>query len=456
MRPRGAAQRGPVRRAARSWPAAARAAAAAACGTTRDLTGGWPCLACARPNARRSELRRAERRTQSRRTDPADAGHHLSNRRKSQGKAPAPPPPQPKAPPSATPPRRVRARRAAAPPARPARSAADAPRLRPHRLLNETLVDLICGAVAEATQLAALYPLDTLKVRCQLSRRRPLAELRALLAGGGPAGVRALYAGCAPAAVGAALFGGAYMLAYQAFYRRNVRLLTGRAAAAAAAEEEPEAPPLALLGLAAGGAAMLANCCTALVEVPLDTARQRLQAGVARGSMARIIAASARGGPRLLYAGFVPFLLRTIPLDALQFTVYEGLQSARERADAREAREAAGSSSSSSSGGGGDDTLGEAAMDMVLGGIAGGVSAFLTMPLDCIKTHINCAAGAAQCGVLPVTRAIWAASGPRGFFAGTSSRLLERVPSCAVYWLAAEATRRVLAPEAAAQPAALA
>ncbi len=345
-------------------------------------------------------------------------------------------------------------------------------------------MDLICGAVAEAAQLAALYPLDTLKVRCQLSRRRPHAEVRALLSGrGGPAaGLRALYAGCLPAAVGASIFGGAYMLAYQAFYRRNVRFLTASAAASASASTtasqphasppEPDddgAPPLGLLVLAAGGAAMLANCCTALVEVPLDTARQRLQAGVATGSMSRLIAASARAGPAVLYAGFVPFLLRTIPLDALQFCVYEGLQSARERATDASAATATATASASASASSakphapslvaaaaGEDALAAAALDMFLGGIAGGVSAFLTMPLDCVKTHINCAGPGAARGVIPVARAIWAASGPRGFFAGTSSRLMERVPSCAVYWLAAEATRRVLSPESGAAAAAAA
>jgi hypothetical protein len=296
------------------------------------------------------------------------------------------------------------------------------------------LVDLISGAVAEATQLALLYPLDTLKVRCQLSRRRPGAELKALMAGG--AGMRALYAGVAPAALGASLFGGAYMLAYQAFYRRNVRLL-GRGGV------DEEALALPALAAAAGGAAVLANCCTALLEVPLDTARQRLQAGVAAGPLTRVIAASARAGPRVLYAGFVPFLLRTIPLDALQFFVYAGLQSARERADAAAADQPAAATQPSAV----QVWLADAGLDMILGGVAGGVSAFATMPLDCIKTHINCQTGAGPTGVIPVTRAIWAASGPRGFFAGTTSRLAERVPSCAVYWLAAEATRRVLSPE---------
>jgi solute carrier family 25 S-adenosylmethionine transporter 26 len=319
------------------------------------------------------------------------------------------------------------------------------------RGLNETAVDLLCGAAAEATQLATLYPLDTLKVRCQLSRAPPLAELRTILAGGAGR-FRELYAGCVPAALGASLFGGLYMLAYQSFYRRNLRLMgadpdralvpagNGGNAAVAEEEEEWQGPPLAALSMAAALSAMMANCCTAVVEVPLDTARQRLQAGVASGSMVHTMRVAAAAGPRVLYAGFVPFLLRTIPLDALQFCVYEALQSVRERTEASStaAADARGVTAP-------PPMLTEAVTDMLLGGIAGGVSAFLTMPLDTIKTHINC--GPRGLGVVSAARMIWAASGPRGFFAGTSSRLLERVPSCAVYWLAAEATRRVLSPE---------
>ena len=324
--------------------------------------------------------------------------------------------------------------------------------------LNETAVDLLCGAAAEATQLATLYPIDTLKVRCQLSRASPLAELRTIWAGG-VGRIRGLYAGCLPAALGASLFGGLYMLAYQSFYRRNLRLMgadpdkaltapagagngAGAGSAPAVAEEEDEwqGPPLAALSIAAALSAMMANCCTAVVEVPLDTARQRLQAGVASGSMVATMRAAAAAGPRVLYAGFVPFLLRTIPLDALQFCVYEALQSVRERteASASAAADARGVIAP-------PPVLSEAVTDMLLGGIAGGVSAFLTMPLDTIKTHINC--GPRGLSVVSAARMIMTASGPRGFFAGTSSRLLERVPSCAVYWLAAEATRRVLSPE---------
>lgn len=38
--------------------------------------------------------------------------------------------------------------------------------------------------------------------------------------------------------------------------------------------------------------------------------------------MAALIAKQIAGGPGVLYNGFAPFLLRTLPQDALQFTVY--------------------------------------------------------------------------------------------------------------------------------------
>ena len=278
------------------------------------------------------------------------------------------------------------------------------------------------------------YPLDTLKVRCQLSRRSPLVELRTL-------GARKLYAGCAATAAGASLFGGVYMLAYQAFQRRALRLITG---CKAGEEWEVDTTVLQISAVAATSA-VLANCCTALVEVPLDTARQRLQAGVAQGSLVSLMASSARLGPRSLYNGLFPFLLRTVPMDALQFAVYELLQSVRWQRDERARKKAAAAGRELPT-----PAFGEAVTDMALGGLAGGISAFLTMPLDTIKTHINC--GPQGGSIISVSRAIWAASGPRGFFAGTSSRLLERVPSCAVYWLAAEATRRCLAPEDEPEP----
>jgi hypothetical protein len=107
------------------------------------------------------------------------------------------------------------------------------------------------------------------------------------------------------------------------------------------------------------------------VEVPLDTARQRLQGGVASGSLLRLVATSARAGPAVLYSGFAPFLLRTVPLDALQFCIYELLQNLRWQRDERLTARAAARGCEPS-----PPPLGEAATDMLLGGVAGGVSAW--------------------------------------------------------------------------------
>ena len=138
----------------------------------------------------------------------------------------------------------------------------------------------------------------------------------------------------------------------------------------------------------------------------------------------------------MLYAGFFPFLLRTLPQDSLQFITYSQLSYLRERASQRAEEEGRPWNESA---------LATAVADLTLGGAAGGISAFLTTPFDCIKTHINCrAAGAPARGVVTVARDIWRASGPKGFFAGVGPRLMERVPSCAVFWVAAEAMRRVL------------
>ena len=84
------------------------------------------------------------------------------------------------------------------------------------------------------------------------------------------------------------------------------------------------------------------------------------------------------------------------------------------------------------------------------GGAAGGIAAFVTTPMDCIKTQINCNSSLRSLGVRAVARHMLASGGPAAFFAGVIPRLMERVPASAVYWLAAEATRRVL--EAGAAP----
>ena len=190
---------------------------------------------------------------------------------------------------------------------------------RPHR--SSILRDIIIGASAESVQCAVLYPLETWKVRCQMSGLAPLAELRSMLSAGSVASVSSsLYVGMRPAALGAAAFGGSYFLVYQFLFRRSARLL------GVTTDGEPLAPDasvdIGLLGLAAGLSSGMANCVTAVVEVPLDTVRQQMQAGVVRGSMPALLRQQLQAGPASMYCGLAPFLARNIPQDALQFCLF--------------------------------------------------------------------------------------------------------------------------------------
>ena len=83
---------------------------------------------------------------------------------------------------------------------------------------------------------------------------------------------------------------------------------------------------MALLGFAAGASSCLANCATAVMEVPLDTVRLQMQAGTVRGNMGRLLLEQASKGPRQLWNGLSPFLLRTVPQDALQFMLFAAVR----------------------------------------------------------------------------------------------------------------------------------
>eukprot|EP00775_Hariotina_reticulata_P010503 gene10503-10663_t len=75
--------------------------------------------------------------------------------------------------------------------------------------LNSTFIEALSGAAGEVAQIALVYPLDTVKVRCQAygwSSRRVIADLWQST-GGGHALLAALYAGAVPAAVLSILVG---------------------------------------------------------------------------------------------------------------------------------------------------------------------------------------------------------------------------------------------------------
>eukprot|EP00878_Enallax_costatus_P023417 GHUV01024908.1.p1 GENE.GHUV01024908.1~~GHUV01024908.1.p1 ORF type:complete len:329 (+),score=115.82 GHUV01024908.1:267-1253(+) len=109
--------------------------------------------------------------------------------------------------------------------------------------LNSTVVEALAGAAGEVAQMALLYPLDTVKVRCQaasLSSRKVLAEMYRSTGGNWPAIFGALYAGILPSMALSVLVGSVHYACFCA-----TRRVLSRLAAAAAADSRSSSQPSA-------------------------------------------------------------------------------------------------------------------------------------------------------------------------------------------------------------------
>ncbi|KAK9821778.1 hypothetical protein WJX81_000955 [Elliptochloris bilobata] len=295
------------------------------------------------------------------------------------------------------------------------------------RLRSSALArDAVCGAVGEVAQLV-LYPLDTLTVQCQaggLGVRGALAALRAQQLG--PTGtLRALYAGCGPTVACSVVIGAVYLCSFYHTKRW----------AAGVGISGTEGGLLAALF-----AGVVSSVATSALESPMELFRHRVQAGVLRGRLlAGMAAAVGGGGIGQLYAGFVPFLVRSVPYDVAELATYSHLASLQRRA-----------------------CVGPVA-DMAIGALAGAAAVLASMPLDvvktrmevapllglkpCFKPHPTAAPGALLAGLREfgaTGHALVAAQGPGALFSGLAPRLAGRVPGSIVYWLAVAACRRAL------------
>ncbi len=108
------------------------------------------------------------------------------------------------------------------------------------------------------------------------------------------------------------------------------------------------------------------------MRVPVEVLKQRSQAGLYSGNISAIKTAWRSGS---LYCGLRATLQRELPFAAIQFPLYEALKKEK------------------------------VAREAVCGSIAGGISAFLTTPLDVIKTRKILAGN--QKSLLEVTRECW-------------------------------------------------
>ena len=122
-------------------------------------------------------------------------------------------------------------------------------------------------------------------------------------------------------------------------------------------------------------------------------------------------------GIRAFYVSYPTTLAMTVPFTALQFTAYESLSKLIKRRE-------------------GYDPV----THCTAGGLAGGLAAAATTPLDVIKTLLQTRGNGADVeirnarGLMDAARIIARRDGAKGFFRGINARVVTAAPSTAICW----------------------
>ncbi|KAL2340698.1 hypothetical protein Fmac_008638 [Flemingia macrophylla] len=134
-------------------------------------------------------------------------------------------------------------------------------------------------------------------------------------------------------------------------------------------------------------------------------------------------------GLKGLYAGYLSTLARDVPFAGLMVMFYEALKDAKEQVEQRWIRSPNWHVNNSFEG-------------LVLGGLAGGLSAYLTTPLDVVKTRLQVQGSTLRyTGWLDAISNIWATEGMKGLFRGSIPRITWYIPASALTFMAVEFLR---------------
>ncbi|KAI8528821.1 hypothetical protein RHMOL_Rhmol12G0177700 [Rhododendron molle] len=134
-------------------------------------------------------------------------------------------------------------------------------------------------------------------------------------------------------------------------------------------------------------------------------------------------------GLKGLYAGYWSTLARDVPFAGLMVTFYEALKDLTEYGKKKWMPSSSNQVNSSLEG-------------LLLGGLAGGFSAYLTTPLDVVKTRLQIQGPTlSYSGWLDAVHGIWKTEGIAGMFRGSVPRIMWYIPASALTFMAVEFLR---------------
>jgi len=251
-------------------------------------------------------------------------------------------------------------------------------------LSHPLVASMLAGGAAGLITDVVLFPIDTVKTRLQTTK--------GFWSSGG---FRGIYRGIGAISCGAIPSGATFYLVYEA-----TKSLAG-----------PNTNPVTACAL--GGAA--GEVCRLLLAVPFEVTKQRAQAFSHLNSRTALLHTIQTEGVRGLYRGYSTNALRDAPYSLIQFPLWETIKTIY----AKHCKQTKQSGSNFNT----ELTGMESGM---CGGIAGGISAFITNPLDVAKTRIMLAeqgSPIAKMNPLQILAHISKAEGILGLLSGVTMRV---------------------------------
>ncbi|GEQ70405.1 hypothetical protein JCM33374_g4082 [Metschnikowia sp. JCM 33374] len=300
---------------------------------------------------------------------------------------------------------------------------------------------LSAGAFAGIMEHTVMYPIDSIKTRMQIyasgqTTNRSLISSISRVASS--EGAYALWRGVSSVVLGAGPAHAVYFSTFEASKTFLVHRFSKPSPSAGSAGSgttskwvTDESHPLI-----ASGAGITATVASDALMTPFDVLKQRMQVGetsqATRGSSGVNLMRTAatiyrQEGFSAFYISYPTTLFTNIPFAALNFGVYEYTSSLLNPTNTYNPY-----------------------YHCVSGGIAGGIAAAVTNPLDCIKTALQTRGISANENLRSVTgfssaaRALYRYGGIHAFMRGWKPRIIFNIPSTAISWTAYEMAKELL------------
>ncbi|KAG2235035.1 mitochondrial carrier domain-containing protein [Thamnidium elegans] len=264
----------------------------------------------------------------------------------------------------------------------------------------EKVVSACTGAVIT---MSFMNPLDVVKTRLQESSKNGTNQYKGTIDGLSKIlkneGIFALWRGLLPGLVMALPSTAIYFVGYD-YIRDSTR--ESRYANTALDNYSP---------LWAGG---LARTMSALVVSPLELFRTRMQSAEGINGFGDVWKGVSRmvqiEGPRALWRGLLPTMLRDVPFSGIYWMGYERI---KHRLSER-------------------NNLSHFQTSFIAGASSGMIAAIITTPFDVVKTRRQVSSDAREARVGYILKSIMAKDGASGFFRGVVPRAVKVAPACAI------------------------